>query len=66
MYQSNRSFKIPSEQPPGGLNFWKIFFQIPPSPGQKGDQMPHPRENCLIIQHKESQVSLAHVRKKVG
>ena len=40
MYQSNRRF------PPGGggqhpryLNFWKIYVQIPPSPGQKAIQM---------------------------
>ena len=43
MYQSNRSFNIPPPgQPPWHLNFWKIFVQIPPSPGQKGDQMPPP------------------------
>ena len=42
MYQSTRSFNIPPGQPPGHLNFWKKFFQIPPSPGQKGDQMPPP------------------------
>ena len=29
MYQSNRSFNIPPRQPPGHLNFWKIFVQIP-------------------------------------
>ena len=32
MYQSNRSLNIPG-QPPGHLNFWKIFVQIPPSRG---------------------------------
>ena len=40
MYQSNRSFNIPPHgQPPGHLNFWKIFVQIPPSPGWKAVQM---------------------------
>ena len=38
MYQSNRSFNIP----PGHLNFWKIFVQIPPSLGRKAVQMPPP------------------------
>ena len=33
MYQSNRSLNIPPGQPPGHLNFWKIFVQIPPSRG---------------------------------
>ena len=28
--------------PPGHLNFWKSFVQIPPSPGQKAVQMPPP------------------------
>ena len=48
MYQSNRSFNIPPGQPPGHLNFWKIFVQIPPSPGRKAVQMPHTRENYQI------------------
>ena len=65
MYQSNRSFNTPPPgQPPWHLNFWKIFVQIPPSPGQKGKQMsPPPPENIpdyLIIRYKKSQVSLAH------
>ena len=30
-------------QPPGYLNFWKIFVQIPPSRGRKVVQMPHHR-----------------------
>ena len=50
----------PCGQPPQAFEFLEIFFSFPPSLGQKGDQMPHPRENYLIIQHKESQVSLAH------
>ena len=33
------------EHPPGHLNFWKIFVQIPSSPGRKVVQMPHPRDN---------------------
>ena len=34
MYQSNRSLNIPpGKNPPGYLNFWKIFVQIPPSRG---------------------------------
>ena len=48
MYQSNRSFHIPPGNPPGHLNFWKNFVQIPPSPGRKAVQMPHPRENYRI------------------
>ena len=32
-------------QPPGHLNFWKIFVQIPPSKGQKAVQMAH----CMSI-----------------
>ena len=36
MYQSNRSFNIPPGQPPPGyLNFWNIFVQIPPLPRPK-------------------------------
>ena len=42
MYQSNQSFNIP-RQPPGRLNFWKIFVQIPLYRGQKAVQMPHYR-----------------------
>ena len=42
MYQSNRSFYIHPGKPPGHLNFWKIFVQIPPSPGRKAVQMPPP------------------------
>ena len=45
MYQSNRSFNIlppPPGKLPGHLNFWKIFVQIPPSPGRKAVQMPPP------------------------
>ena len=34
MYQSNRNFNIPPGQPPGHLNFWKMFVQIPLSPGR--------------------------------
>ena len=50
MYQWNRSFNGPPPpgQPPGHLNFWKIFVQIPPSQGQKAVQMPHPWENYQI------------------
>ena len=33
--------------PLGHLNFWKNLFQIPPSPGQKGDQMPPPPGKLL-------------------
>ena len=33
----------PPGQPPGHLNFWKSFVQIPPSRGQKAVQMPHHR-----------------------
>ena len=43
MYQSNRSFNISPGQPPGHLNFWKIFVQIPPSRDRKAVQMPHHR-----------------------
>ena len=43
MYQSNRSFNIPPGQTTGHLNFWKIFVQIPPSPGRKAVQMPTPQ-----------------------
>ena len=41
MYQSNRSLNIPPGQPPGHLNFRKIFVQIPHSRGRKAVQMPH-------------------------
>ena len=47
MYQSNRSFNIPPGQPPGHLNFWKIFVQIPPSPGWKA--VPHIKLTPLLI-----------------
>ena len=33
----------PPGKPPGHLNFWKIFVQIPPSRGRKAVQMPHHR-----------------------
>ena len=33
--------KHPPGQPPGHLNFWKIFVQIPPSRGRKAVQIPH-------------------------
>ena len=39
MYQLNRTLNIP----PGHLNFWKIFVQIPPSRGRKAVQMPYYR-----------------------
>ena len=43
LYQSNRSFNMPPPgQPPGHLNFWKMFAQIPPSLGRKAVQMPPP------------------------
>ena len=35
MYQSNRSFNIPLDNPPGRYNFWKISVKIPPLPGPK-------------------------------
>ena len=53
----------PPWQPPGHLNFWKIFVQIPPSRGRKavrkavqmphhrsipGDQMPPPPGNFSV------------------
>ena len=43
MYQWNRSLSIPPGQPPGHLNFWKIFVQIPPLRGRRAVQMPHYR-----------------------
>ena len=45
MCQSNRSLNIPfrAPPPPGHLNFWKIFVQIPHSRGWKVVQMPHHR-----------------------
>lgn len=60
MYQSNRSFNIPLGQPPGHLNFWKIFVEIPPSRAKKlfkcliiGPfqviKCPHSRENYQIF-----------------
>ena len=42
MYQSNGSFNIPLGQPPGHLNFWKIFVEIPPPRAKK-------LFKCLII-----------------
>ena len=35
----------PPGQPPGHLNVWKFFFQIPPSRAKKVIKCPHPREN---------------------
>ena len=43
MYQSNRSLNIP----PGHLNFWKIFAQIPPSRSRKAVQMPKLRYSTI-------------------
>ena len=43
MYQSNRSFNIPLDNPPGLYNFWKTGVKIPPSPGRKAVQIPHLR-----------------------
>ena len=43
MYQSNRSFNIPLNNPPGLYNFWKTGVKIPPSPGRKAVQIPHHR-----------------------
>ena len=34
----------PPGHPPGNLNFWKFFVQIPTSPGRKAVQMPPPLE----------------------
>ena len=51
MYQSNRSFNIPSGtpgQPPGHLNFWKFLFKFPPHRAEKLFKCPHPRENYQI------------------
>ena len=48
MYQQIEASTSPPGQPPGHLNFWKIFVQIPPSSGRKAVQMPHPRENYQI------------------
>ena len=42
MHQSNQSLNIPLGNPPGYLNFWKIFVPIPLSPGQKAVHMPPP------------------------
>ena len=55
MYQSNRSSNILPGQPPGHLNFWKIFAKFPPPEAEKlfkcpiiGPfqviKCPHPRE----------------------
>ena len=35
MYQSNLSLNIPPGQPPGHLNFWKIFGKFPPPEDEK-------------------------------
>ena len=58
MYQSNRTLNIPPGQPPGHLNFLKIFIQIPSSRGRNvqmphyrsipGDQMPPPPGNFSV------------------
>ena len=40
--QFEASTSPPPGQSPGHLNFWKIFVQIPPSPGRKAVQMPPP------------------------
>ena len=47
MYQSTRSFNIPSGNT-GHLNFWKIFVQIPPHQAEKLFKCSHPRENYQI------------------
>ena len=41
MYHLNRSFNIPPGQPPGHLNFWKIFVQIPSPRAEKLFKCPH-------------------------
>ena len=45
--------QYPPRQPPGYLNFWNIFVQIPPSLAWKAVQMPHPHfplgEECGLI-----------------
>ena len=38
----------PPGEPPGHLNFWKIFVQIPPHRAEKLFKCPHPRENYQI------------------
>ena len=48
MYQSNRSFNILPGQPPGHLNFWKIFGKFTPHRAEKLFKCPHPRENYQI------------------
>lgn len=35
MYQSNRSFSVTLDNPPGLYDFWKISVKIPPLPGTK-------------------------------
>ena len=42
MYCSSQieALTFPPGQPPGHLNFWNIFVQIPPLPNRKGVQMP--------------------------
>ena len=47
MYQTNRSFNITPRPPPGHLNFWKIFVQIPLSLSRKAVQMPPPPGELL-------------------
>ena len=41
--QIEASTSPPPRQPPGHLNFWKIFVQIPPFGGQQAVQMPRDR-----------------------
>ena len=48
MYLSNRSFNIPPGQPPGHLNFWKIFGKFPPHRAEKLFKCPPSRENYQI------------------
>ena len=76
MCQSNRSFNIPPPGNPPG----KFLFKFPPPPAKKLFKCPTIRSissdqispslgklvNYLIIQNKESQVSLAHGWKKVS
>ena len=48
MYQSNRSFNIPSRAtPPGIWIIGKFLFKFPPSPGRKAVQMPPPSGKLL-------------------
>ena len=42
MYRSNRSLNIPPPgQPPGHLNFWNFYYQIPHPRDKIVDQKPH-------------------------